>query len=370
MRHGCLVNGKHIRHKWTTDDRIILALLYKLYDNSDGHRLAMFNEINKGELAAEGFPSTGYPHNGMIKQKYDLERAGVGSDVWTNVKSMSASQARRNFMTHINSIEEAARDLQIRLRLRVGSPAEAFLQAKNSTSLKDTTGKVSASKPARPLAVAHPDDWEQSSSDDEDNYQDSPCPRPKKTFNTELIRSFAYDVNRTTHGPQAEDLTERTGRPIERPLLRLKDDNNLSFPALLFRACLPAHGFRARKFLLNINKVPPPPPFASETFGEMVDPHLRQYRGEHANYLSPFLSLAENPVRALKRIAESQLPLALAIFHTPEITADALARYGKLYMPIPYLVPTIVSTHDLERLPGGYNGRGEVINSVPFLDYS
>ena len=83
--------------------------------------------------------------------------------------------------------------------------------------------------------------------------------------------------------------------------------------------------------------------------------------------MSPFVSLAENPVRALKRISESQLPLALAMFYTPEITADALARYGKLCMPTPYLVPTIVSTHELERLPGGYNGRGEVGHYPLFL---
>ena len=374
MKQGCLINGKNVRHVWTTEDRAILALLYKLYDNSDAQRLAIFKQLNKEKLVSEGFSATGYSHNAMSKQRYDLERGGVGSDVWRKVKSMSASQARQSFAAHINSIEEAASDLRIRLRLRAGSPARAFIQAKKPTAMKATTVKVAASKPAQCLAVAQADDWEQSSSDDDD--QKSPCPSRKKTFDVELIRSFAYDFNNTAaengvpgqaKDRSVEDFTERTGRPTERPLLRLKDSNKLSLPALLFRACLPAHGFRARKFLLNHNKVPPPPPFASETFGEMVDPHLRQYRGEHADYMSPFISLAENPVRALKRISESQLPLSLAIFYTPEITVDALARYGKPCMPTPYLVPTIVSTHELERLPGGYNGRGEVSHCPLFL---
>ena len=257
MKQGCVINGKNVRHLWTTDDRAILGLLYRLYDISDAQCLAIFNQLNKDKLVSEGFPSTGYSHNAMSKQKYDLERGGVGSDVWKKVLSMSASQARQNFAAHINSIGEAAADLQIRLRFRAGSPARAFMQAKNPTAMKATTVKVAASKPAQSLPVARTDEWEQSSSEDDDEDQESPWPRQKKTFNTELIQSFAYDVSNTAVGNRApgqargrsvDDSKEWTGRPIERPLLRLKDNNNLSFPALLFRACLPAHGFRARNF--------------------------------------------------------------------------------------------------------------------------
>jgi hypothetical protein len=371
MRQADHVNGRLLRHKWNDDDRVLLTLMFRLYKNSHDQLLQIWNYLHRDTLLAEGFPPTGFPLQAMRSQISEMKRGGVGSSAWRSVMDISLSEARRSFSAHKISIEEAAQLLQIRLRPKLAT-SEGQGSILKKPKIKGTVKNI--------VATADADEWDSSSSSSGEDEEESPCERSKtnkmihRTVNTSVIRSFAYNRN-AEMSPRVQQVTGRArlrdeveiqeiGRPLGPPMLRIRDPTHPNSPrrvtALLFRAFLAGHGFRARKFLTNSNKVPPPPPMASEAFLEKVEPHLRQYLGQNATYPSPFLSLAENPVNALKRISKSQLPLSFAIFYSPEVTADARARYGDLCLPYPYLTTSICSIHDIDDLPGGYSGTGEV----------
>ncbi len=391
MKQGCHINGKLLRHIWTREERTVLALLFRFYDNQPDELLRVFNYINKDILIAEGYESTGIPLAAMRAQVWEMKHGGVGSDVWNGVTVLSLSQARKVFRDHKDVIEEAAQHLRIRLLLGLGTPLRDMPQAahvKLSTATGQTQVKSLSAKTFHSNAVAQASDWDDSTSDEDDQEQKSPYLQRqmalstsdpgKQTLNATLIRSFTFDTRAQTssesdiratgmHERHQVDKDFNFGRPRDRPQLVTHESNGPGSPkqpALLFRAFLPAHGFQARKFLLNSNAVPPPPPMASETFLEIVDPHLRDYLPQNATYPSPFLSLAESPERALKRMVNSQLPLELAIFNSNEVTQDGVTRYGSLCQPYPYLVRAITKKHELNDLPGGYTGVGEVSNHM------
>ena len=367
MKQGCSIHGRQLRHQWTDYDKTVLALLHLFYDNSDDEYRKIWSHLVSDILTLEGFPLDGYSLSAFSSQLWRLEKNEDVSEAWNNILGTPLPYARKLYTKIKDRIEHAAQDLQIQLHLRV----EIATPRVATTALNETRRK-------RPLSVAHIDDWSESSEDED---EDLPQLTKQNTkLNASRIQSFAFDPNAMASTPQTKPSvtrrevheSEHSGRPKEKPLLRLQDLSDPTTPrrspALLFRTFQTSHGFLARRFLASTKKVPPPPPLASETFREQVDPHLRQYLGQRAIYMSPFLSLAENPVRALKRIskAEAELPLSFAIFHTPEITEDALARYGKLCLPYPYLVPAICASHELDDLPGNYSGSGEVRYSSQF----
>ena len=382
MKQGWGVNGKLLRHKWTEEDRIVLALLFRFYSNTDDDRLRIWNHIHKEVLASEGYPDSGYGLQPMLTQVDWMKRGGAGSQIWKSVREVPLHRARQAFSTHKDVIEEAAQQLRIQLKLRLGTPQQEVAPVKQAPANKPMPPKAFSTRSSQHIATARADEWS-SSSDEDDEDQNSPCARRhmtlnpsfqrQKTLNATLIRSFAFDagsqdLSAAEHSPKSGNRQQtddylNIGRPQDRPRLVAK---NLSSPGtprqptLLFRAFLPGHGFKARKFLAENKRAPPPPPMASETFLEMVDPHLRQYLPENATYLSPFISLTESPGRALKFVHKKQLPHSLAVFEANAISKDGKDRYGDVCIPYPYLVPGICKTHEIDDLPGKYVGNGEV----------
>lgn len=364
MRQNHHVNGREIRHRWTDGERLTIALLRHLYDNSWDHCMNIWNDLHKQPLAREGFPASGLPLSTMQSQVAHLRRSRATS--WDVVAGLTISQAWNRFAKQRNTIEKAAGRLNIRLKVRVQSLAPGTVALTTvAPAAQYVQGAVVQPSDRTSIITAHAHDWEDSSSESDGHDRKSPCLR---RLNASLIRSYAFDATDPSVA-RAEQTTAPTSistsmtDPDQRlpPRLRLNlsgaPNSPSGAPTLLFRAFLPGHGFKARKFLDNPGeRVPPPPPFQSETFRERVGPHLR----ENASYLSPFISLAQNPLNALKRITKSGLPLSFAIFYFQDVMDDGIARYGDLCQPYPYLCPKIVGEHDLDDLPGHYNGAGEV----------
>ena len=334
MKQGCHINGKLLRHKWTREERTVLALLFRFYDNQPDELLRVFNYINKDILIAEGYESTGIPLAAMRAQVWEMKHGGVGSDVWNGVTVLSLSQARKVFRDHKDVIEEAAQHLRIRLLLGLGTPLRDMPQAahvKLSTATGQTQVKSLSAKTFHSNAVAQASDWDDSTSDEDDQEQKSPYLQRqmalstsdpgKQTLNATLIRSFTFDTRAQTssesdiratgmHERHQVDKDFNFGRPRDRPQLVTHESNGPGSPRQPALSCS-GHfclliNFRARKFPTQLaSAVPPPPPMSSETFLEKVDPSPeRILAAERDIPMSPFISLAESPERALKRIVK------------------------------------------------------------------
>jgi hypothetical protein len=375
------VNGKLIRHSWTEDERIVICLLRHAYDHTWAECLTIWNNLYSRVLRREGFPSTGLPLSTLIGQVADLKgrRAGTKS-AWDRVTALEPSQARKSFAYHIKQIEGAAKSVNVYLKPR--SDVSVSVTGKPAIPLQPTrpsTPVIDSSPP-----TAHIDEWEISSSEDEAATQTSPCARRQQRLNASLIRSYTLGAAKATANPR-QTTHPRTTKSVTSgpttttdsndrlsPRLRLppsQDSRSLSrAPTLLFRAFLEGHGFKSRRILDKPgSKAPPPPPFRSETFREEVDSHLRDYTRGNGDFpvLSPFISLAQNPLNALKRVKQPGLPLSFAVFYYKDIMEDGIQRYGSKYLPYPYLVPAIVTEHELDDLPGNYSGSGEVSFPLP-----
>ena len=327
---------------------------------------------------------------GSLKsQLHDLTHGGTGSAVWNSVALVKLADARRTFSREKETIENSAQQLRIVLKLRLGtSPAEIVSTENARAKSKARLKSITSERVHRTRPTAKADDWDMSSSsssseESDDGFGDeSPCVERKRVLNTAKTPSanfirYAFKPSLSVSPDRRPSISQQPrqtvenyfglGRPQVRPSLvsrNLYSPGTPRQPTLLFRAFSPAHNFKSRKFLESHQRPPPPPPMSSETFLEMVYPHLKEYLPEDARYPSPFISLSESPRRALefviKSVQKEKIPRSMAIFETMAIAGDGYDRYGGSCMPYPYLVPAICRTHNIDDLPGKYTGTGEV----------
>ncbi|OAG38944.1 hypothetical protein AYO21_06822 [Fonsecaea monophora] len=165
------------------------------------------------------------------------------------------------------------------------------------------------------------------------------------------------------------------------PILKLKFDNrgkeSQQRPRLLFRAFDTEHGLHARFFQgwPSSRPLPPPPTYGSDKFGKLAYRHLIQDRA----FPSPFLSLTENPRRALElHLANTSGHRSLAILDYNVLEEELKKLYGSDAGP--WLVPEVTKRYNFTDLAkvdddrsrtliegDGYTGRGEFLiwASVP-----
>lgn len=321
------VNQRLLRHKWVDDDKITLALLVRKYParQKKAWLFAVWNLINRQQLLSDGFPDGILPTSRLIGQINEMRHGGTGSTLWQKVMRCSEAQIK-----DVYSIQSALIDA-----------AERELAPKRSTT----------------APTARRDEWSESPEGEEDLtgllYDDNAHIEPD---------NHDRDVNRCTSSKhqvptEHDDMTELLRRPLSRPFLRQQHTigkYTVRCPVLLFRGFEQAHGLRARRFADVFAQTPAPPHLSSATYRAEVHPHLERT----VPYDSPFLSLAQNPINALKWVGYEERDLAILLLQ--DVGEDALARYGDVGAAYPYLANAIIRQHSLDDLPGRYVGRGEV----------
>ncbi|KAJ9605159.1 hypothetical protein H2200_010549 [Cladophialophora chaetospira] len=373
LRSKTLVKSRPTKHAWTTEDRVLLAVLNKFYDASNNENTAIFNRVIQDRLTSEKIPN-GLAVATVQAQVNDLKRTSRGKE-FQKIQSMSLDEARVKFRLEKERIKSAAESLAIPLELRLHAP------------------KPETPSPLKRGPVASREEWS-SQSDSESSSTESSGDLANESGSTKRRKTSggpkAYPVMRSkswqarkrrestvgtvftqtsfssmssdscscgswSPGSDSEDegslvldynnfaATATTINPRLR--LRFNKEGKLAHtrPRLLFRAFDPTHKLRARKFLANTSAIPAPPDYDSNDFHDLVSKHLH----EDKTFASPFISITENPARALEIINKAKTPLSLAIIDYNELEADMKQRFG---FGAIWLVPVICRDHGLDRL--------------------
>ena len=321
------VTQRALRRRWPDDDKLTLALLVREYPARQKRAWisAIWNQIHRQQLLIDGFPDGTLPTARLKSQINEMKRGGTGSILWQQVMRCPAARIKRIYAVQSAMIDAAERELA----------------AQNSNM----------------TPVARPDDWSDSSDDEEHLngllYDDNAHNKP--SINNAKVNGCMTQQRQVS--PEHEDMTELLRRPLSRPLLRQQHaigNYTVTCPVLLFRGFEPAHGLRARRFAEIGSLIPAPPQFSSVAYKNAIHPHLER----KIPYDSPVLSLAQNPINALKWVGRDERDLAILLLQ--DVGEDALARYGDVGAAYPYLANAIIREHNLNDLPGRYVGRGEV----------
>lgn len=391
-----ILNQTPPKHVWTQADRELLAVAQKVFEISNKELTVLFNHLCRDRLVEEGFTG-GLKVTAISSQVADLKRTDRGSD-FRQILSMAPTAVQTRHRELITTIYEAAENL--------GMPIRSYAE-------QIELSHVSSKRPP----TARTDDWASTSDDSEDSHTQvkkqrtmrTPSPMSSlantgcylvdtttPTTNTTVVTpaslassSFVDSCSPGSYRPQSDSpendyqfLNDEhfpaTSRRIP-PLLKINYDNRggeaAKRPRLLFRACDPEHELVARRFLGPTTSIFPPPPFSSHEFRDMASRHLHTDK----TFMSPFLSWAESPERALKLIKKSEVSLSLAIVDFNVIEEHLIQRFGKTATP--WLVPHICekfnftdlrrihddnarATHDYR---GNYTGAGEVFTSLKVL---
>lgn len=315
------------KHRWTRENRIVLALLCRKYRfSTQKHQiLAIWNEVYKQQLLEERFPEGKLSLGTMESQRAEmLRRHGTGSDTWNEVSRHSLQAATRMFSAE-NALINAAERKPIAGQLEVVA-----------------------------ITCADEDEWSDSSSEpSNDAVEDRQQPNEHLEDEVEIQHLSPASYQESVEG---NNLGQILRRPLSRPLLRTQHSFGqwtVKCPTLLFRGFQRNHGLRARRYASATGPVPPPPAFDSSRFRKEVAGHLMG----KIPYASPFLSFGQSVSNALKWVHGGR---DLAISLVEDIIADANHRYGEMKHPYPYLAHHVVHEHRLFGLPGKYKGRGEV----------
>ncbi|KIV78136.1 hypothetical protein PV11_09884 [Exophiala sideris] len=387
-----ILNQATPKHVWSTADRELLAVAEKLYDMSNKELTLLFNHLRRDRLREEGF-TEGLRVTAIAAQMSDLRRSKRG-DEFRNILSMAPTAVRGEHTTLTTIIEEAAQGLGISLQ-----------------SYADYGGPTSISTLKRP-PTAKVADWAGNTDDEEDCDLRAKRQRIIRTpspiaFSREDIRgsietstatsyatfttlsgyssSFVDSNSPGSYLPKSDDgdndyqdLDEQHfARSSDRipPLLKVTFDDKgrvaAKRPRLLFRAYDPEHGLVARRFLgpPMTRTIYRPPSVTSDEFRDMATRHL----SEDKTLMSPFLSWAENPRRALKYVKRSDSPKSLAIVDYNVVEENLIRKFGKsaAIWVVPNLcrrfnLTDLVKIHDekstiTQRRRNHYTGAGEFL---------
>lgn len=116
------INSRRPRHKWERQDREVLCLLYRFYNNSAKDLTAVFNYLFKDCLAREKFKN-GLPSTTLATQWHDMRAGSNGNDLWRKINiDQTLMDCRTRYGDIKASIEDAACALGLELCLRVQPP--------------------------------------------------------------------------------------------------------------------------------------------------------------------------------------------------------------------------------------------------------
>jgi hypothetical protein len=116
------INGRRPRHKWEHQDREVLCLLYRFYNNPAKDLTAIFNYLFKDCLEREKFKN-GLPSTTLATQWHDMRTGSNGYDLWRKINiDQTLMDCRTRYSDIKNSIEDAACTLGLELCLRVQPP--------------------------------------------------------------------------------------------------------------------------------------------------------------------------------------------------------------------------------------------------------
>ena len=330
------INQRPVRYKWSDEEKTLIALLVRRYPDrlskdrrasrqANARILSIWNHVNKHEFLGDGFSFGTHLKSRLLHtQINEMHRGGTGSTLWQRVMRCSAAQIQDVYSIQSAIVDAAERELAIK----------------------------------RPFTAptARSDEWSDSEGDEqlESLLYDDKAENEPSNYDTKANELTVHPRQVST---DHEDMTELLRRPLSRPFLRQAHTigkYTVRCPVLLFRGFEPTHGLKARRFADMISPIPAPPQFSSIEYRAEVHPHLERT----IPYSSPFLSLAQNPINALKWVGCEDRDLAILLLQ--DVGEDALARYGDVGAAYPYLANSIIRQHDLNDLPGRYVGRGEV----------
>lgn len=315
-------------HRWTRENRIVLALLCRRYNFTTENRriVAIWNDIFRNELLEERVPEGKLTFETIRSQKAEMLRIrGTGSDVWNEVSQLPLEAATQIFSTQNALIEIAEREL-----------------------IEEESGMV-------PMGCAEEDER----SDFFSEPSTGVIEHHGQSDGHARIEAGTPSLSPIPHQeiPHRNGLGQILRRPISRPFLRQQRSLGqwtVKCPTLLFRGFQCHHGLRARRFIGASGTLPGPPPYNTKFFAKEVAAHLEG----KISYNSPFMSLAQNPMNALKWVQQGRRDFAVLL--VDDVIKDAETRYGDVGSPYPYLAYDVIHRHELLGLPRGYEGYGEV----------
>lgn len=255
----------------------MLCLLKRSYDRK--HIAPIWTYLFSTRLTIEGFLN-GIPSTTLDAQYQEMKGGGTGYEIYTHITDATPNIIERDYGAYLQDIRRAIQDLSLEIREKTQKP---------STTLRSRAVPVPVSVAREPASV-----------------------NGEVTSIRPILRSFLHypspyftDNQTTTSVINKVRTHERVETPFP-PVLSISTDyyNNQSrlHPLLLFRATPIVAHFRSRRHADPAAIIEKPSPFASQEFRQEVWPHLERDR----RYLSPFISLAQNPRNALRRVEISR----------------------------------------------------------------
>lgn len=335
-----------IVHKWTEKNRIILCLLQRKYLRCSVAPL--WSEVFRNQLAVEGF-RTGMPATRLDGQYQEMKMGGKGYEIYALVNNATDATINENYANYLQEIRQAIRALNLTPKPRSLLPERNQISQLKRRSLR--------AKRAVSIPVTVDDN------DPSDPGNDISSQIQRFAYNRDLNNQSSILISGESEVP------EDRNRPISKMPIMLrtnldKNGNAVSMhPLLLFRATPSISSFRSRKYANPHLKIPPPPQFGSKEYRDWVRPHLQRDEA----YPSPLLSLAQSPRNALRRIertvsASIESKMFLAIFVFNDLCDDAKKLFGEGAGP--HLVRSLFNGAEDSGLPDGYQGNGEVSESL------
>lgn len=339
-------------HKWSDKSRIILLILKSFYCRKD--TTAIWNHVFRDRLSAEGFRG-GIPPTRLDGQFQEVKNGGKGFHFYTQIHDATAAEIKALFPAYWTEIQKAARTLKIDMAhndTRVNTAANRSIarrrrgQAQGRVSLRQEVGvdnqQNASSINIRPNLQNFA-------------YQHSPYFNvDQNILSSSNSAMMAASSQETVSSSSTDEAVIRSPRT----------------PLVLFRATPDIAAFRSRMYKDANVPIEPPPAFGTHEFREIVWPHLQRDR---AYDRSPFISLAQNPHNALRRVelARSEQidqKMFLVIFGFQDLVQDGIDQFGTLAGP--YLVRSLFTTQEISDLPDGYKGAGEVCSVYWCMTYT
>lgn len=347
-------------HKWTAKDREYLVLLKLKYARKCV--APVFNQLLARTLAREGLTG-GISAPALDAQFQEMKVGGKGHEIYAEIAALSEVRMDIDNRRQIREIEAAARAIPLTLVRAKNAVRRRTIhrisRVKKVRRIRNRAIQRSASRTSSPVVAT------------EEHIlpvrQQSFANMISPYFAATATNGFTNDLNITASSDSIGDDVQ-----IITPRLRIRTDSNGNKapqrPLLLFRSEENPTVFRARKFRDLSILVPKPDVFGSKAYRDRALTHLERCD----LYPSPFMSFAQNPHNAIRRIelARSQNfdnKRFLAIFAFNDVEADARQNFGSGAGPHP---ASMLFKGETSTLPDGYTGGGEVRDARPDISQS
>ena len=337
-----MLGRKRTVHKWSEKGRIVLCLLHREYERKFIARL--WSYVFRNQLNLEGL-SAGMPATRLDGQLAEMRTGGKGHELYTSIKDAEEDLINSTYSSYLQEIRDAIRNLKLDVKKKL-----------NNTVTR------AKSNPGRAQRRQH--DASRADTSDGDASPESPQPMPRLQHFIHQASPYFQQLPPATGGTDSARFphwrqTDEYIYPRLTTNMDSEGNNTSSHPLLLFRATPVITAFRSRRFKNPDVTIPAPPVFGSQEFKDIAWPHLQRDR----SYQSPFVSFAQNPHNALRRVElarseEHDQKMFLVIFTYNSLQDDAKAQFSTAEAP--YLVRALFTPREVSDLPDGYRGTGEV----------